>query len=134
MIFYSLQASAQASLINVSHANLNHDSYQVSLNLDQVISYEVLSFQNQHRIAVDFYNTQFALKDLLAKKLDGRFIKTIRRITQRDNNLRIILELAANTKLQKHYSTTKYDQLFLTLILKNDNSVTAILPPFPSFV
>ena len=118
--FCSNIAHSQANIVNISHINTDLNNYKITFALDKQTSYEVLSLENQNRIAIDLYNSVFSLNSFAEKKLDGNFIKKIIKINKRDNDLRIVLELNSNAKLKRHYSTTNLNNQFVSIELKND--------------
>lgn len=117
---YSTQALALVNLTNINHSIINYNSYKVTFTLDRQIGFEVLSLESQNRIAIDFYKTNFAIKPNKNSKLNGKFVRSIHKLTKHDSDLRMILELSPNTKLKKHYFAIKDNQLLVTIELQNN--------------
>ena len=121
VIFFSLTSLAQEKLLNISHSNIDHNQYQVVFEFDQGTKFKVLPDEN--KIFIDFYDTQFTIKTLSKQKLDGKFLKTIRKTANDTSKLRIILELASNTRFQKTYSIIQANKLFVTVKLENNHLI-----------
>lgn len=119
IILACFQSQAAVNLLKITHENLDPYRYKITFILDRVTAFEVLTLENQDRIAIDFHDTSSSLTSA-SKILDGNFIKTIRKLNKYDTDLRIILELSPKTKLSKYYHS-KGDFFLLTLELENNS-------------
>lgn len=122
LIFLSVTAyaSEQANLIQLYSSEIDDDKYNVTLLLDRETIYQVISKSNE--IIIDLTDTNFALKTL-PNKLNGNFIKAIRKVTNGNKNLQIIINLAEEVELDKIYNLSQDKQLCINLDIINKDSV-----------
>ncbi len=119
IFFYSLQASAQANLVQLHYLNLAGSKYQITLTLDQQTNFEVVP--SGDKLFVDLKDSNFAVKKL-PSQLDGKFIKNVRK-TAKDDDLRMIFELAEGIEFDKSYSIIQAGKLFITIEFKNNKII-----------
>lgn len=122
LLFFSIiaYASEQANLIQLHSSEIDHDKYKVTLLLDREATYQVISKSNE--IIIDLTDTNFALKTL-PNKLNGHFIKAIRKITNGNKNLQIIINLADEVELDKIYNLSQDNKLLINLDIISKSSV-----------
>jgi len=121
IFFYSSQVFAKANLTDIKYTNLDFNEYKVTFMLDKQVKFKVKILNQQKKIAIDFSNSSFLYKPSKKRKLDSKFIKSLRKSTTNSKELRIAIELAPNTTLHKSYAIVKDGKLFTTIELKNNN-------------
>lgn len=128
-------AHAQANLEQINYSNLTNDRYKVTLILDKQISFEVI--HTIDKVALTLSNTNYNVKTL-ANKLDGRFIRNIRKSTNKLNDLRVIFELSNDIKFIRSYFSIKEEHIAITIefksniplkILELNNKYTIMIDP-----
>lgn len=125
VVFFGFIASAKtAGLLQIHHLVIEPNKYNITFSLDKQTSYQIIS--NDNRVIIDFADTEFLVKDI-SDDLDNRFIKAILKSENNPDHLKIILELAQDTKFDKTYSITHNEQSFITIEIVNDNLPDAII-------
>ncbi len=123
IIFFSFSSFAKAELLQIHHAIIGDNKYRVTFVLDQQVSYQVIP--NNNKVNIDFINAEFAVKTI-PHGLAGKFLKAILKSNRGSNDLRMILELAENSKFDKTYSLSQNGQLFVTIEISNDKIIAPL--------
>lgn len=118
---YSLQALANSNLTEIKYTNLNFNEYKVTFSLDKQVKFKVTPIIKQGKIIIDFGKSNFLYKTSNKNKLDKKFIKSLKKSTINNKELRITLELSPNTYLHKSYAIVKDGKLLTTIELKNNS-------------
>lgn len=118
---YSLQALSNSNLTEIKYTNLNFNEYKVTFSLDKQVKFKVTPVIKQGKIIIDFGKSNFLYKTSNKNKLDKKFIKSLKKSTINNKELRITLELSPNTYLHKSYAIVKDGKLLTTIELKNNS-------------
>ena len=119
ILLFGFKAIAQVNLDQLHYLNLTSSKYQITLTLDQQTDFEIVP--NGNKLFVDLQNTKFAVKKL-PSQLDGKFIKNVRKISKNDN-LRMIFELAEGIEFDRSYFVVQADKLFITVEFRNNKII-----------
>lgn len=123
LISYLMLASANlawANQLNEIYYDLTQDgNYAVTFLIDDQVNYQLINTNDE--VVIDFAEIKFSVKNL-SKKLNSKFIKSISKINEDSDNLRVILKMANNVNLVNNYSVNQNDKSFVVIVFSNKNN------------